>query len=120
MFLDGENETNVPEKATPPEPAQTEENASAGGNQASPAASSGELPEETSVSQPGPSLVPTPPASVLEAGDPVKVWGDPEHKTFRAGKVTSVHEGAHAYDVELDDGTVAKINADGLEYDDRA
>jgi len=55
----------------------------------------------------------------FQAGDPVKVWGDPEHKTFRLGKIVAIHDGGHAFDVELDDGTVTKIGADGLEYDDR-
>ncbi len=55
----------------------------------------------------------------LQVEDPVKVWADPEHKAFRVGEVVAVHEGGHAFDVKLDDGTVTKVPADGLEYDDR-
>ncbi len=55
----------------------------------------------------------------LEPDDPVKVWTDPEHKTFRVGEVVAVHDGGHAFDVKLDDGSVTKVPADGLEYDDR-
>lgn len=75
-------------------------------------------------SAPGPVLVkpvanaPAAPQE-LEAGDPVKVWADPEHKTFRLGEIVAVHDVAHAFDVKLDDATVSKIGADGLEYDDR-
>lgn len=56
----------------------------------------------------------------LEVHDAVKVWADPEHQKFRTGKVVAVHDAGHAYDVELDDGTVSKVPAGGLEYDDRA
>lgn len=55
----------------------------------------------------------------LQVEDPVKVWIDAEHKTFREGEIVAVHDGAHAFDVQLDDGTVTKVAADGLEYDDR-
>jgi hypothetical protein len=58
-------------------------------------------------------------AHTLAAGDPVRVWADPEHKAFREGSIVEIHDGAHAFDVKLDDGTVTKIGADGLEYDDR-
>lgn len=59
------------------------------------------------------------PAIALKAEDPVKVWQDAEHKTFLEGAVVAVHDGAHAFDVKLPDGTVTKVGADGLEYDDR-
>lgn len=55
----------------------------------------------------------------LRVEDPVKVWADPEHKAFRVGEVVAVHEDGHAFDVRLDDGSVTKVPADGLEYDDR-
>jgi hypothetical protein len=60
-----------------------------------------------------------PAAGNLAVGAPVKVWADPEHKAFRLGEIAAIHDGAHAFDVKLDDGTVTKVNADGLEYDDR-
>lgn len=47
------------------------------------------------------------------------MWADPEHKAFRTGEIVTVHDGGHAFDVELDDGAVTKVPADGLEYDDR-
>jgi len=47
------------------------------------------------------------------------VWADPEHNKFRVGEVVAVHAGGHAFDVKLDDDTVTKVPADGLEYDDR-
>lgn len=55
----------------------------------------------------------------LEVGWPVKVWADAEHKAFREGEIVAIHDGAHAFDVKLDDGTVSKVGADGLEYDSR-
>jgi len=55
----------------------------------------------------------------LQIADPVKVWADPEHNKFRVGEVVAVHAGGHAFDVKLDDDTVTKVPADGLEYDDR-
>lgn len=63
-----------------------------------------------------------PPADLtpVELEDPVKVWVDAEHKNFRVGTVVAVHEDGHAFDVELDDGSVTKVPADGLEYDDRS
>lgn len=68
-----------------------------------------------------PSAVLAPESDIpLEVHDAVKVWADPEQQKFRIGKVVAVHDGGHAYDVELDDGTVSKIPAGGLEYDDRA
>lgn len=75
--------------------------------------------------QPVPALLPAAPqiqagkAHALVAGDPVRVWADPEHKSFREGEIVAAHDGSHAFDVKLDDGTVTKIGADGLEYDDR-
>ena len=59
-------------------------------------------------------------AHVLAIGDPVKVWSDAEHKTFLLGKVAAIHDGAHAFDVELEGGSVSKVGADGLAFDDRA
>jgi len=58
-------------------------------------------------------------AHAIAAGDPVKVWADPEHEKFRLGSVVAVHDAGHAFDVELDDGTVTKVVADGLAFDDR-
>ncbi len=55
----------------------------------------------------------------LAVGDPVKVWADLERKTFLDGEIVAVHDGAHAFDVKLADGSVTKVGADGLEYDDR-
>ncbi len=55
----------------------------------------------------------------LKPADPVKVWGDPEHKSFRLGEIVAAHDGGHAFDVRLDDDTVTKVPADGLDYDDR-
>jgi hypothetical protein len=52
-------------------------------------------------------------------GDPVKVWNDPEGKTFRLGEVVAIHEGGHAFDVKLDDGAVSMVSASGLAFDDR-
>jgi hypothetical protein len=75
--------------------------------------------------KPQPQLVPAPPAAAvgdahaIVAGDPVKVWADPEHEKFRLGSVVAVHDAGHAFDVELDDGTVTKVVADGLAFDDR-
>jgi len=60
------------------------------------------------------------PERELAIDDPVKVWTDPEHKTFRLGKIAGIHDGASAYDVELDGGGLAKIPAGGVEFDDRA
>lgn len=55
----------------------------------------------------------------LAVGDPVEVWVDKKANTFRLGKIAGIHDGAHAFDVELDDGTVTKVPADGLQFDDR-
>ena len=76
--------------------------------------------------QPKPQLVPAAATAAeengpeLKAGDPVKVWADPEHSKFRLGSVVAVHDAGHAFDVQLDDGTVTKVVADGLAFDDRA
>lgn len=59
-----------------------------------------------------------PEAHNLAVGDPVKVWADPNHKTFLLGTIAAVHGQGGAFDVETDDG-VTKIPADGLEFDDR-
>jgi hypothetical protein len=61
---------------------------------------------------------PIAPTTTLKAEDPVKVWQDAEHQTFLEGRVVAVHDGAYAFDVKLSDGTVTKVGADGLEYDD--
>lgn len=58
-------------------------------------------------------------AHELAVGDPVKVWADPDQRTFRLGTVAAVHDGSAAYDVTLDDDAVAKVPAGGLEFDDR-
>lgn len=55
----------------------------------------------------------------LAVGDPVLVWVDKKANTFRLGEIAGIHDGAHAFDVKLDDGTVTKIPADGLQFDDR-
>lgn len=55
----------------------------------------------------------------LAVGDPVQVWVDKKAQTFRLGKIAGIHDAAHAFDVELDDGTVTKVPADGLQFDDR-
>lgn len=58
-------------------------------------------------------------AHAIVAGDPVKIWADPEHSKFRLGSVVAVHDAGHAFDVELDDGTITKVVAEGLAFDDR-
>lgn len=66
------------------------------------------------------SSVPAQTAHVLAVNDRVKVWADQQHKFFSVGMVVAIHDGAHAFDVRLDYGSVTKVGADGLEFDDRA
>lgn len=56
---------------------------------------------------------------VLVLGDPVKVWGDPEHATFRLGVISAVESADGPYEVTLDDDSITRVSADGLEYDYR-
>lgn len=72
-------------------------------------------PSAPAVAAPGAPAAP----HVLVVGDPVKVWADAQHKDFRLGKVLAIHDGALAFDVELDDGSATKVPADGLAFDDR-
>ena len=110
MFLDDENATGVTGAASAPEAAKTAENESPIAPAGTPPASSSEAAAETKVSHA---------PQDIRVEDPVKVWADAEHKSFRVGEVVAVPEGGHAFDVELDDGSVTKVPADGLEYDDR-
>lgn len=55
----------------------------------------------------------------LAVGAPVKVWADARHKNFHLGKILAIHGEGDAFDVQLDEGTITKIPAGGLEFDDR-
>jgi hypothetical protein len=58
----------------------------------------------------------------LAVGAPVKIWSDARHKNFHLGKILAIHGEGDAFDVQLDDaggGTITKIPAGGLEFDDR-
>jgi hypothetical protein len=134
-----ENETNVAPEATSPEPAKTAEN--------EPAVSTARAEIEdvrvtlraeieqiretlrTLLDRPG-----EPPKAMaaaaeipsseheLAVGAPVKVWSDARHKNFHLGKILAIHGEGDAFDVQLDEaggGTITKIPAGGLEFDDR-
>jgi hypothetical protein len=62
--------------------------------------------------------VPPPAERVLAVGDPVKVWSDSQHRTFRLGVIKEIEDDGRLF-VEFDDGVVSTVWADGLEYDDR-
>jgi len=55
---------------------------------------------------------------VLAVGDPVKVWSDSQHRTFRLAVIKEIADDGRLL-VEFDDGVVSTVWADGLEYDDR-
>jgi hypothetical protein len=58
----------------------------------------------------------------LAVGAPVKVWSDARHKNFHLGRILAIHGEGDAFDVQLDEaggGTITKIPAGGLEFDDR-
>lgn len=76
---------------------------------------------EKSAAAPDPAAPnPAPAAHELTVGDPVRVYADPQRKQFYTGTIETVHDGGHAYDVKLGDGTVTKVPAGGLDFDDHA
>lgn len=58
-------------------------------------------------------------AHELVVGDPVKVWADAAHKYFHMGTISAVHGQGDAYEVTLENESVTKVPAAGLEFDDR-
>ena len=60
------------------------------------------------------------PAGTIKQGSKVKVWTDAAKKTFIAGTVEAVHDAGHSFDVELDTGAVAHVQAGNLALDEFA
>lgn len=61
-----------------------------------------------------------PAARPIVVGDKVKVWVDAEKKRFLAGTVQAVHDAGHSFDVELDNRSVAHVQAGNLALDELA